>query len=100
MSIPEADICKSSTCCENEKKMPSFVQNAKFADNKDNLQIVPIKCHNDYVAIIRRKVESSLVYAEDSAMYQNEGVVIGVGPGLSDNSGSRLKPTVNIGDYV
>ena len=32
--------------------------------------------------------------------YKNEGLVVGVGPGVTDGAGGRLLPQVIVGDYV
>lgn len=63
------------------------------------IKLTEVPCFNDFVAILQTKFETSLVVDESQA-YKNEGLVVGVGPGLSDGNGGRLKPSVDIGEYV
>lgn len=61
--------------------------------------VKPVKCCNDFVAILQEEVNTSITLS-DMDKFKNEGLVVGVGPGLSDGHGGRLAPTVKIGDYV
>lgn len=66
----------------------------------DVVKIRPVNCQNDFIAILQTQIETTIALSNNDDSYKNEGLVIGVGPGLSDNNGGRLKPTVEIGDYV
>jgi co-chaperonin GroES (HSP10) len=57
----------------------------------------PVQCCNDFVAILQFKVPTSLAIADT---FKNEGIVVGVGPGVSDGAGGRLPPCVSVGDHV
>lgn len=64
------------------------------------LVIRPVKCHNDFVAVLQAQIETTIELSNAEGTFKNEGLVIGVGPGVADNAGGRLKPTVAVGDYV
>jgi chaperonin GroES len=65
------------------------------------IEVREIACLNDFVAIMQFEVDQSIIARPDSSeKYKNEGLVIGVGPGVSDNAGGRLAPQVKIGDVV
>lgn len=64
------------------------------------VKIKPVKCHNNYVAILQTQIETTIQLAGTDGQYKNEGLVIGVGPGLSDGNGGRLPLSVEVGDYV
>lgn len=62
--------------------------------------IRPVKCHNDFVAVLQATIETTIELAGVEGQFKNEGLVIGVGPGIADGAGGRLEPTVAVGDYV
>lgn len=79
------------------ENLPSFANRPeKIRD--DVVRIRPICCYNDFVALIQLELETSIALPTDS--YKNEGIVVGVGPGLSDGNGGRLAPQCNLGDVV
>jgi co-chaperonin GroES (HSP10) len=59
-----------------------------------------VKCHNDFVAILQATIETTIELAGMEGQFKNEGVVIGIGPGIADGAGGRLAPSVSLGDYV
>ena len=63
------------------------------------IKIREIPCLNDFVAILVSKVRTGIQLSEE-ASFKNEGVVVGIGPGLSDGSGGRLESQLKIGDVV
>ena len=64
------------------------------------IQVRKVDCCNDFVAILVTQVHSSIDIPNSDYKYKNEGLVVGVGPGMSDGAGGRLLPQVDIGDYV
>lgn len=65
-------------------------------------EVIPIKrvvCYNDFVAILQFRVESTLVMAGEAA-FKNEGMVVGVGPGLPGPNGGRTPSQLKLGDVV
>lgn len=63
------------------------------------IKIKKIECLNEFVAILVTTVESTIQLTE-SSKFKNEGVVVGVGPGLPDGSGGRTPSQLAIGDVV
>jgi len=63
------------------------------------VKITAVPCFNDFVAVLQTKLNTTLTIDESQA-YKNEGFIVGVGPGLADGNGGRLKPSVELGDYV
>ena len=63
------------------------------------LKLRVVQCLNDFVAILQSTTQSNIALP-DQSRYKNEGIVVGVGPGLSDGAGGRLAPCVAIGDVV
>jgi co-chaperonin GroES (HSP10) len=87
---------------ENAERAPvPVMQNVLEPVNEPTgkIKVSEVACCNDFVAIMQFKYETSLAL-DASQAYKNEGLVVGVGPGVSDGSGGRLKPTVAIGDVV
>jgi len=62
------------------------------------LKIKEIKCCNDFVAILQFRMQSSLELGDTG--YKQEGMVVGVGPGLPTASGARCPSQLSIGDVV
>jgi co-chaperonin GroES (HSP10) len=52
------------------------------------------------VAVLQASIETTIELAGTEGQFKNEGLVIGVGPGIADGAGGRLKPSVEVGDYV
>ena len=63
------------------------------------VKIKKLECLNEFVAILVTAVESSIQLTE-SSKFKNEGMVVGVGPGLPDGSGGRTPSQLSIGDTV
>lgn len=59
-----------------------------------------VDCCNDFVAILQTQILSTIELSDADSSYKNEGLVIGVGPGVADGAGGRLTPQVIVGDYV
>jgi co-chaperonin GroES (HSP10) len=64
------------------------------------IEIRPVTCYNDFVAILQTSIETTIVLANSDGQFKNEGLVIGVGPGIADGYGGRLESQIKIGDYV
>ncbi len=65
-------------------------------------EVIPVKrvrTFNDFVAILQFRVESSILMT-GSHGYKNEGMVVGVGPGLPGSDGKRVPSQLSIGDVV
>lgn len=99
MPIPKSKVLESF---ENQPEsilkdnLPSILK----TNNRETVTIRPVKCHNNYVAILQTQIETAIQLAGTDGQYKNEGLVIGVGPGISDGNGGRLPLSVKIGDYV
>lgn len=63
------------------------------------VKIRPIQCLNDFVAVLLFRVQSD-IQLPNSQQFRNEGIVVGIGPGLPDNAGGRVKSQLEIGDVV
>jgi co-chaperonin GroES (HSP10) len=63
------------------------------------VKIKPVECLNDFVAILVTTLKSTIQLTE-AAKYKNEGMVIGVGPGVSDGNGGRVPSQLSLGDIV
>jgi len=102
MSIPSSK--KLQTEEASAETSSAFKTPSQFAkktqEEPDALQIRVVKCCNDFVAILQSKIETSIALADEESAYINEGIVVGVGPGISDNAGGRLQPGVEVGDSV
>lgn len=65
----------------------------------EEIPIKRVKCYNDYVAILQFRVESTILTVGDHG-FKNEGMVVGVGPGLPAADGRRVQSQLNLGDIV
>jgi len=103
MAIPKSDKLQSEEASKNRDVTPSHVTDAKVPEQLGEygpVKIRPVRCCNDFVAIMQLKIETLLAMTDEDAAYKNEGLVVGVGPGSSDGNGGRLKPGVEIGELV
>lgn len=98
---------KSATLLAQEKSQMRQVQvpaatpvidAAVFEDGKA-IQIKPIQCCNEFVAIMPFRFKSSLALLEIST-YKNEGIVVGIGPGAPGLDGKRCPSQLVVGDVV
>jgi co-chaperonin GroES (HSP10) len=100
-------IPKSVKLTKDEAKMHSVKQAVKPAlattkqkDATFKHIIRKIDCLNEFVAIMQFEMEmKSGIELPDSKKFINEGIVVGVGPGVSD-SGARGPSQLKIGDVV
>ncbi len=106
MAIPQADVMKSKKNESSDRNResgiipPSVFTKTIDAVDDSVVKIRPIACCNDFIAILRSQINTTIALSTDESSFKNEGIVVGVGPGLADNAGGRLKPTVDIGDVV
>lgn len=101
MAIPKSKVLEQ---IDNEGQttctMKDPYASCSSAQKADTIVIRPVRCHNNYVAILQTQIETTIQLAGTEGQYKNEGLVIGVGPGMSDGNGSRLPLSVDVGDYV
>lgn len=66
------------------------------------IEVRQIPMFNDFIAILQFQVQigGGIVITDDDSKYKNEGLVIGVGPGVADGGGGRLRPGPEFGDVV
>lgn len=101
MAVPKSKKLQREEAAEAAKETsqaPSSL--ATPTPPKNVIKIRPVKCHNDFVAVLQATIETVIELAGTENQFLNEGLVIGVGPGISDGTGGRLPPTVAVGDYV
>lgn len=80
--------------------VPSIVTNARPAGITDAvIKIRPIHCCNDHCAIMRFEYKTDISVPE-GALQRNEGIVVGVGPGVPGPNGARTPSQLQLGDVV
>jgi co-chaperonin GroES (HSP10) len=65
----------------------------------DKIKIKELTCYNDYVALVQFRINSRIELSGD-ASYKQEGLVVGVGPGIPASDGKRCPSQLIIGDVV
>jgi co-chaperonin GroES (HSP10) len=65
----------------------------------EEIPVKKVRTFNDFVAILQFRVESSILMTGNHG-YKNEGMVVGVGPGLPGSDGKRVPSQLQIGDVV
>jgi len=98
MAIPKTAKLSEADKQIAEMKAPSVLLDAGSEDTGP-VQIRVIQCLNDFVAILQTTTKSNIAIP-DASKYKNEGIVVGVGPGVSDGAGGRLPLSVAVGDVV
>ena len=100
MSIPQSK--KLQTEIENEPsvQLPSIVTKELKVAIGTHVEIKPVECFNDFVAILQTEIETTLELVGTNSQFKNEGLVVGYGPGMGDGGGGRLPLSVALGDYV
>jgi len=68
-------------------------------DPSGPIEIREIPCLNEFVAILLFRIKSDIVMP-DKQQYRNEGIVVGIGPGLPDGVGGRVITQLQLGDVV
>jgi co-chaperonin GroES (HSP10) len=101
MPIPKSDKLSKEESQEGpqEVKAPAALATAD-PTQEGPVRIREVQCLNDFVAVLQSSSQSSIAVPDQSSLYKNEGIVVGVGPGIGDGHGGRLEPTVKIGDVV
>jgi len=97
MVVPKTKNLLEKEAAYTAQSDPSFDIAKKFGNV---VNIRPVDCQNDFVAILQAQIETTIALSNDDHSYKNEGLVVGVGPGVADGAGGRLPPTVLVGDYV
>lgn len=83
-----------------QENLGPFALMEKPEEDTGPILIRPVSTLNDWVAIMMFRFDSGSIEMPEDQQYDNEGIVVGVGEGISDNAGGRLKPCVELGDVV
>ena len=97
--IREEEAARSQSASSVASLMSGGILLSNSSD--DNIVIREVQCLNDNVAVMlfRAHAETS-IQLPDSQQFKNEGIVVGIGPGITDGAGSRLPSQLKIGDVV
>lgn len=101
--LPKSDKLKREEAREDKSQQTD--ESVALAEPSSSLphgsvEIRVVDCCNDFIAILQTQIQSTIELVNDAAKYKNEGLVVGVGPGVSDGAGGRLIPCVEVGDYI
>ena len=72
---------------------------ARVYEDDESIPVKPVNCYNDFVAVLQFRVKSQIILNEGASL-KNEGMVIGVGPGLPGPDGKRVPSQLKLGDVV
>jgi co-chaperonin GroES (HSP10) len=98
MAIAKSKKLAAEDAQPQEMRVPSVLITTPLTQ-EGPIQIREVQCLNDFVAILQSSSQSNITIP-DQSRYKNEGIVVGVGPGITDGAGGRLIPGVGIGDVV
>jgi len=100
------NIPKSKKLAAEEERQEEELQEEQEEESIEDqpgptqvIQIRKVDCLNDFVAILQFEHGTNIELTEE-AKFKNEGLVVGIGPGMSNGAGGRLESQVNIGDVV
>lgn len=100
MATPKsAKLAREEALSNAAEKQVPFGSLITDVNSDGPVKIREIPCLNDFVAILLFRVKSDIKLLENQ-QYRNEGIVVGIGPGLPDNAGGRVKSQLEIGDVV
>jgi co-chaperonin GroES (HSP10) len=97
MATPKSAKLLREEATENLTK--KLIYNKHDEESSGPIKIKPIDCLNEFVAVLMFRIKSDIELPE-MQKYKNEGIVIGVGPGMADSNGQRVKSQLQIGDVV
>lgn len=100
MAIPKSKVLQEMEESKEAQANAPMLSNVVEKRNDRLVKIRPVNCLNDFVAVLQFQIETSLALSNSENAFKNEGIVVGVGPGVSDGNGGRLKPCVDIGDTI
>lgn len=98
MAIPKSAKLQREEAANKREPTTSAMLPPQAAPETGPLKIRPIKCCNEFVALLRSTIQSSVELAGEAKML-DEGIVVGVGPGVATNNG-RSPSQVALGDRV
>lgn len=100
MAIPKSDKLVKEDKSKTGTSLPSFITNPEpEVQTSGPIKIREVMCCNDYVAILLFMEKSTIALPEEQK-HKNEGVVIGVGPGVPAADGTRTPSQLRLGDVV
>ena len=99
MAIPKSAKLASELSGKSDFFTKQVKNNQSVDKTNGVLAIRPVQCCNDFVAIVQTQTESTIELVE-AQKFQNEGIVVGVGPGLATVNGTRCTSQLAIGDRV
>jgi|19_taG_2_1085344.scaffolds.fasta_scaffold00041_103 chaperonin GroES len=100
MATPKSEKLQKEEKAGRSPEVPEGLATV-MAEQDGPIQVREVQCLNDFVAILQFEVDmGSIVVPDSDSKYKFEGLVVGVGPGVSDNAGGRLPPQLSVGDVV
>ena len=100
MAIPKSEKLRKEEDATNEVKKDPLVLDDDSNIISGPLKIKPIRCLNEFVAILKQRVKTNIAMPNDADMFEQEGIVVGIGPGLPDGCGGRVQTQLKLGDVV
>lgn len=79
-------------------EIPDETPNDTSSEPIGPILIREVPCCNEFVAILPFRIKAGVLVPD--AQYKNEGIIIGVGPGLPTTNGGRCPSQLKIGDVV
>lgn len=98
MAIPKTQKLKAEEAVHG-LVLPSIADAPVVGADTGPIKIREIKCCNEMVAILRFKHESTINLPEESQL-RDEGIVVGIGPGVPASDGTRCPSQLRLGDVV
>lgn len=97
--IPKTEKLAKEEIAACHKEKPCSKKAEVKSRSSSTMVIKKIKMLNEFIAVRLFEHESELALPDDKR-FRNEGVVVGIGPGLPDGAGGRCASQLNIGDVV
>lgn len=103
MAIPKTQKLLREEAAASEKRQQDKANAAdetvKVYAPGEEIPVKRVKTYNDFVAILQFRVESNILMTGNHG-FKNEGMVVGVGPGLPGPDGKRVPSQLSLGDVV
>lgn len=101
MAIPKTQklLRDEAAAAEQRAANKSEPEVVKVYAPGEEIPVKKVKTYNDFVAILQFRVESNILMPGGQG-FKNEGIVVGVGPGLPASDGKRVGSQLSLGDVV
>ncbi len=100
MTMPQSAVLNAQSTSVPVQNLASALEQTRVIEDGAPVKVKPFPCYNDFVAILQFRIKTVSNIELGESGFKQEGMVVGVGPGLPTANGTRCPSQLKIGEVV